>query len=429
MNVTLSNLNPHGTVAAIPSKSHAHRLLIAAALSDSELSIRCERSNDDIDATARCLNAMCADIRYENGIFFVKPIKNPPKDVILDVGESGSTLRFLLPVAAALGMTAHFRMKGRLSERPLSPLREEMIAHGVAFGDVGSNPLTISCKMRGGRFTFDGGISSQFTTGLLLAMSKLDEPSSVTLTGKIESRPYIDLTIATLRSLGVQVTATDDTFAVTGRTPCEADIINAEGDWSNAAFMLALGAMSEEGVTVTGLDMKSTQGDKRIINLLDSFGVSLTCIGQNITSRRSKMTGVPEIDVADIPDLVPIISVISSAAVGTTVIKNCARLRLKESDRIASVCAMINNLGGHAKSIGDDIIIEGTGKLSGGTVDSYNDHRIAMSAAVAAVICKNPVTIVGAEAVRKSYPAFFDDLGVLCGQKFTFDNKPEGEKI
>lgn len=428
MKITLHNLKPGGTIAAIPSKSHVHRLLIGAALSDRELTIRCDRSNDDIDATARCLNALGADIRWENGIFTVKPIKTPTDNATLDVGESGSTLRFMIPVTAALGVTAHFLMKGRLPERPLSPLREEMIAHGVTFGEAGSNPLTVSGKMRGGKFTFDGGISSQFTTGLLLAMPMLDEPSSVTLTGKIESRPYIDLTIATLRSLGVQVEATDDTFSVIGRTPCESDTISAEGDWSNAAFMLALGALSDDGVTVTGLDMKSTQGDKVFVQLLDRFGAGLTWLGRDITFRRAEMAGVPEIDAANIPDLVPILSVVSAAAVGTTVIKNCARLRIKESDRIASVCAMINALGGDAKSVGDDIVINGTGKLVGGTVDSCNDHRIAMSAAVASVICENPVTIIGAEAVRKSYPAFFDDLGTLCGQKLTLENQPEGDK-
>lgn len=430
MNVTLNNLSPSGTITAIPSKSHAHRLLICAAFcsAGTETVIECGRSNDDIDATARCLNALGADIRYNNGYFYVKPIKSPVDNALLDVGESGSTLRFLVPVVSALGVTAHFQMKGRLPNRPLSPLREEMIAHGVTFSEIGSNPLTMCGKLRGGDFSFDGGISSQFTTGLLLAMPLIGEPAKVTLSGKIESRPYIDLTISTMRSFGIEADAGTNSFSAKGHFTSPG-MISAEGDWSNAAFMLALGALSKNGVTVQKLDMNSTQGDRTIIQILEKFGAKPIYNDKDITFKHTEMNGVSEIDASDIPDLVPILSVVSSSAIGTTVIKNCARLRLKESDRIASVCAMINSLGGNAKSVGDDIVICGNGKLKGGTVDSCNDHRIAMSASVAAVICENQVTIVDAEAVRKSYPSFYDDLGALCKQKITYENQPEGEKI
>lgn len=428
MNITLHNLKPSGTISAIPSKSHVHRLLIAAALSDRETVIKCDRSNEDIDATARCLNALGAHISFKNGLFSVQPIRKPVDGAVLDAGESGSTLRFLVPVAASLGVTVHFQMKGRLPDRPLSPLREEMIAHGVTFSETGSNPLTISGQMTGGSFTFDGGISSQFTTGLLLAMPQLSEPSSVTLTGKVESRPYIDLTIQTLRTFGIHVDVMENTFAVTGRSPHSPSIITAEGDWSNAAFMLSLGTLSDEGVSVAGLDFRSAQGDKAIFDLIDRFQGHSVMTSGLLGFKKAEKKAVPAIDAANIPDLVPILSVLAASAAGTTVIENCGRLRLKESDRIASVCAMINNLGGDAHADGDNIVINGTGSLRGGTIDSVNDHRIAMSAAVASVICEEPVTIVGAEAVRKSYPAFYDDLGMLCRQSLTLENSTEGEQ-
>jgi len=428
MNITLHNLKPSGTIAAIPSKSHVHRLLIAAALSERETVIKCDRSNDDIDATVRCLNALGAHISFRDGLFSVQPLRVLPKKALLEVGESGSTLRFLLPVAAALGTTATFRMRGRLPNRPLSPLMEEMIAHGVTFRKIeGSDSLTISGKMRGGSFTFDGGVSSQFTTGLLLAMARMDEPSSITLTGKVESRPYIDLTLETLRTFGIRTNSTENTFSVTGRSSNAPSIISAEGDWSNAAFMLALGAFSEEGVKVSGLSFHSAQGDKSIFDIIDRFQGNVLSDSTSVGFRKAEKSPVPSIDASNIPDLVPILSVIAASAVGTTVIENCGRLRLKESDRISSVCAMINALGGSAESVGDSIVIKGTGSLRGGTVDSVNDHRIAMSAAAASVICSEPVTIIGAEAVKKSYPAFFEDLGKLCGQELTLENTPEGD--
>lgn len=424
MKITLHNPEPSGTIAAIPSKSHVHRLLIAAALSEKEVVIRCDRTNEDIEATVRCLNALGAHISFRHGLFSVQPIRKPVDGAVLEVGESGSTLRFMLPVVASLGVTAHFHMQGRLPDRPLSPLREEMIAHGVSFHNTSANPLTISGQMRGGSFTFDGGVSSQFTTGLLLAIPQLHEPTSVTLTGKVESRPYIDLTLQTLRTLGYRVDATDNTFTVLERSHHTPTLLSAEGDWSNAAFMLALGAFSEKGVRVTGLDFHSTQGDRAIFELLNRFQKDATHrANDGIGFKKSAKEAVSSIDAADIPDLVPILSVVAASAVGTTVIENCGRLRLKESDRIASVCAMLNSLGGNASSVGDSIVIHGTGSLVGGTVDSAHDHRIAMSAAVASVLCREPVTILGAEAVRKSYPAFFDDLGTLCGRKLDMEEE------
>jgi len=414
MNVTLNRPVPSGYIDAIPSKSHAHRLLICAALADRPTRIRCPQTNNDIDATARCLTALGAKIDYDGEWFDVTPIdrsaKNEEDDfAILNCGESGSTLRFMVPVVLALGRNVKFQMEGRLPTRPMSPLREVLIEHGAVLSDAGSNPLSVSGKLRGGDFTFDGGISSQFTTGLLLALPLLNESASVTLTGKVESRPYIDLTLASMKSFRVTPVDDGNRFTVGPSNYLSPRSVTVEGDWSNAAFMLCCGALSHDGVTVGGLNINSTQGDREVLNILKHFGADCAVTENGIAVKKNTLSGI-EIDAADIPDLVPVLSTIASVAHGTTVIKNCQRLRLKESDRLATVSEMLGNLGADIKIDGDSLIIDGKEMLQGGTAQSYNDHRIVMSAAVASCVCINSVTIVDAEAVNKSYPAFFGDL-------------------
>ncbi len=413
MEITLKNPRISGNIEAIPSKSFAHRALICAALSDGVTKLRCSRVNRDIEATVSCLNSLGAEITEKDGIFTIEPIKNVPRSAVLHPCESGSTLRFLLPVASALGIECEFVTEGRLGSRPLSPLKEELIGHGVQFF---SDPIKIVGKLTGGRFVIDGSVSSQFITGLMLSLPIIGGDNSIEITGKLESKPYIDLTAAVLKKFGVDA----DSYISENGTVIyyirgsfsSAGTLDTEGDWSNAAFMLCAGALSEDGVTVSGLDRFSTQGDRAIFDILRGFGAECSCNGDRFFVRRGEMRGL-EIDAADIPDLVPIISVIASVAEGRTVIKNCGRLRLKESDRIESVCAMITSLGGEIKSVGDDIFIYGKKNLSGkstAVVDSFNDHRIVMSAAVAASVFEGEVVIRGAEAVGKSYPDFFADL-------------------
>ena len=414
MNITLHHPMHHGTISAPPSKSHAHRLLICAALSDKPCRIRCDRTNDDIDATVRCLTALGADITWKNGIFTVQPIRDVPSYAILDCGESGSTFRFMLPVTAALGVEAEFVLHGRLPERPLSPLYEMMEEHGEKLSPQGANPFRISGKLTGGDFAFDGGVSSQFTTGLLLALPLTGEKSSIRLTGKIESRPYIDLTLATIRQFGVSAEYMGSEFIIPqSKFIAPAGDVSVEGDWSSAAFLLCLGALSEEGITVTDLNPHTAQGDAAIVRILEDFGADCMRNNTSVTVRKNTLHAI-HLDAAEIPDLIPVVSVIAAAAEGTTVIDNCGRLRLKESDRMETIRAILESLGGDCTLDGDSIIIKGRKSLIGGTVSSFGDHRIAMSAAVASVVCENPVTIEGAECSAKSYPAFFDELEKLC---------------
>lgn len=410
MNVTLDRPKLHGTIAAIPSKSHVHRLLICAALADRPTDIHCPVTSDDMEATARCMNALGAKITWENETYHVEP-GTGAHGVALDCGESGSTLRFLLPVVCALGQGGTIVAHGRLPERPLSPLYEELVRHGAVLSPMGQNPLTVSGKLTPGEYTIDGSVSSQFISGLLFALPLLDAPSTLTITGKIESAPYITMTLQALEAFGVHWQKKDATYTIQPTQYHSPGKVTAEGDWSNGAFWLTAGALSKEGLTVTGLREDSVQGDRAIVSLLREMGANVQVTNDSITVSGGELHGC-DIDGAQIPDLVPILSVVAAHAKGNTTIRNIGRLRLKESDRIAAVTDMLTSLGYTGVTAGEDWLrIDGgvKGDVQSCTVQSYNDHRIVMSAAVAATVCERPVTIVGAEAVRKSYPGFFRD--------------------
>ena len=417
MNTTLHSPKLSGTIDAIPSKSHAHRLFIAAAFADRPTVIRCRAVNKDICATIDCLNALGADIREtESGVYKVNPVSGDltGRPAALDVGESGSTLRFMIPVALAAGADSAFVCHGRLPERPLSPLYEQLVEHGAKLSAKGTNPFLASGKISGGAYELDGGVSSQFVTGLLLALPLTGEDASVRLTGKIESRPYIDITLKTLRDFGVTAEESDSTFVLPAQSytsPGEAEV---EGDWSNAAFFLVAGAFSDEGITVGRVDLDSPQGDRAIVKILSDFGADVTVGEHEVTVKRAKLTAPQTpVDASDIPDLIPIVSVLASVSEGTTVIENCARLRLKESDRLVTIRNTLTALGADVQIAGDSLVIRGVETLAGGTVSSCNDHRIAMAAAIAATVSAGDVTILQSEAVAKSYPMFFEDMNRL----------------
>ena len=395
-----------GSVRAVASKSHVHRLLICAALSKGETVIRCADTSADIEATVRCLNALGGQIVYENNGFKVTPIADVTAPPVLDCGESGSTLRFMLPVACTLGKGCTFRMSGRLPERPLSPLWETLTVHGALLSYPTSDTIVCGGKLRGGTFDIDGGISSQFISGLLLASPLIGGETLIRLSCAPESEDYIAMTRAAQAMFGVHSNAGGYLFTVPdGQCYVSPGACETEGDWSNGAFWLCAGAMSDGAVSCTGLNDGSVQGDRRIKSIIGKV-----------------LAGGAEIDGRNIPDLIPVIAVLASSADGKTVIKNAARLRLKESDRLRTTADMINALGGKAEETADGLIITGVGRLRGGTVDSVNDHRIAMSAAVASVICDREITLVGAEAVRKSYPAFWRDFESLGGMVRTEDH-------
>ncbi len=394
MTVTVSGCSLKGTVAAPASKSAVHRLLICAALSESATVITGATMSQDIEATMACLTALGATIQVHSDTLTVHPIREANRGALLDCGESGSTLRFLLPIAAALG-GASFTGRGRLAERPLSPLYELLCENGCTLSPQGRFPLTVTGKLYGKRFVIDGGVSSQFISGLLLAAPLLGDTVQIHVSGTAESISYVALTVAAMRRFGVVVTQQDNVFTVTGqyRSP---QTVTAEGDWSNAAFWLVAKALLPQAdITVTNLNEQSLQGDRAIAQIIaDTKGLAVPL----------------KIDAAQIPDLVPILAVLAAAIKGRSVIGNARRLRIKESDRLRSVSDLLNSLGGKVTEGEDYLVIDGTGRLRGGAVNACNDHRIAMAAAVAACICEEPVVIHGAEAVRKSYPTFFTEF-------------------
>ncbi len=398
-----------GCVRVPASKSQAHRLLICAALGEAPCEIVCDGVSADILATADCLRALGAQIRVEGAHITVRPIPGAPATRCeLSCGESGSTLRFLLPLAGALGTEAVFRMQGRLPERPLAPLDELLCAHGMTLRRE-DNLLICSGKLRAGEYSLPGNVSSQYISGLLMALPRLEAESTLSVTGTVESGGYITMTEDALRLAGLEFEKENNRYSIPGgQKPKLPAKLSVEGDWSNAAFFLAAGALSEQGVKVLGLQRDSSQGDAAVLGILDRFGAELLTEGNEVRIRRGSLRGI-EIDAAQIPDLIPVLSVVAAGAEGETRIRNAARLRLKESDRLKSTAALLRALGGEVTELDDGLLIRGRGGLRGGSADSFGDHRIAMSAAAASCLCREPVTVLGSECVKKSYPRFWDD--------------------
>ncbi len=418
MNITVVKPPYGGTISAIASKSHAHRALIAAALADAETVIACGEINEDIQATVRCLQALGAKIRYDGAAFAVSPIPMPVKKdkCALDCGESGSTLRFMLPVACTLGARASFIMRARLPRRPLSPLYEELAAHGCALSPQGTSPLDVTGQLTGGAYTIAGNVSSQYITGLLLALPLLKEDSRIDVTGRLESRPYVDITLKTLSDFGIEITQHGDSFLIPGgQRYGSPGKLTVEGDWSNAACWLALGAIGPQPVTVNGLDPESPQGDKAFMEFLARFGAKIETGATGITASGGNLRGI-NADVRLCPDLTPMIAAVALKADGRTRIQNAGRLRLKECDRLRAITDTLRAFGARITETPDGLTIDGGTPLHGGRVSSEDDHRIVMMAAVASALCKGPASIERADAVNKSYPRFFDDFQTLGGE-------------
>ena len=404
-----------GEVHIPASKSQAHRLLICAALSKEETRIHCDGLSKDILATVACLRAMGAEIREEGDILCVHPIRDTPAtEVQLPCGESGSTLRFLLPVVGALGIRGCFLREGRLPERPLAPLDRELNAHGMHLRQEGS-ALHVQGKLCPGAYRLPGNVSSQYISGLLLALPLLGGESVLAVEGSIESAAYIQMTENALKLSGISYTKEENIYCIAGgQRPALRGELQVEGDWSNAAFFLCVGALSEKGVLLQGLDPASPQGDRAVLELLSRFGAQLQIGESGIFAKKGSLRGI-EIDAAPIPDLIPVLSVLAAGAQGDTRIKNAGRLRLKESDRLKTTASLLRNLGGSVEELPDGLVIHGSGSLLGGEAESFGDHRIAMSAAVAACLCREPVELSGAECVAKSYPRFWEDWDRLEG--------------
>lgn len=418
MNTVIQPRQLSGVLPVIPSKSDAHRLLIAAALADkpTELVMRC--SSQDIDATIACVEALGANVERREGAVVVIPIAHVPDAASLDCGESGSTLRFMLPVAAAVCENVSFNGHGRLPDRPIGELCSAMGENGVSFsGD--RLPLTTRGKLNGGVYRLPGGISSQYITGVLLALPAIGEDSEIILTDKLRSAAYVDITLSVLSRFGIKVERRENGFFIPGGQPYRSpDKVAVDGDWSNGAFILSTGAIGGR-VTVTGLNSDSPQGDKAITELLRKLGANVTVDGNSVTVSPGKLRGC-EIDIDPTPDLLPALAVVAAFAEGDTHFVNGARLRIKESDRLTACAQLLRDLGGEAEETADSLIVHGK-PLVGGFTDGCNDHRIVMAAAISAAGCRETVTVIGSQAVSKSYPSFFEDYNMLGGKCVSTD--------
>ena len=406
-----------GCVTPPPSKSQAHRLLICAALGCAPCSIVCNAVNDDIMATMRCLNALGAEITYSSGVFDVKPVK-VVKGGTLDCGESGSTLRFLVSVAAVLGADATFVGAGKLPQRPMGALLDALAPHGVSFTRHTADELPLSCKgtLKGGRYTLPGNISSQYLTGLLFALPLAAEDSEIEITDGLTSASYVAMTLDALRTAGIEVVQQGNIYRIKGgqhyRMPQR---VVVEGDWSSAAFWAVAGVTGKRPVTVCGMNNESLQGDSYIIDHLRSMGAFIECGKDEVVAMPSHLFGA-ELDCTDTPDLVPVLAVAAAVAQGTTLFTGVGRLRYKESDRLAAVRDLLAAFG-IASQIGEDTFtVFGGEPVVAAAVDSYSDHRIAMSAAVMSAVAVGVTTIRKHTCVAKSYPSFFDDFAMLGGK-------------
>ena len=393
-----------GEIAALPSKSQAHRALICAALAKGKTRIVCGQTGQDVGATVRCLRALGAEIEYDGTAYTVAPITVPAQDAVPDVGESGSTLRFLLPVACALGVNTEFVLHGRLAKRPMEPLWSELQRHGAVL-ERGENTIRAGGKLAGKDFSLAANVSSQFLSGILFALCVMGG-GSLHLETAMESAPYFDMTCDALERFGAELIKEETLIRLASGSLQSPGELAVEGDWSNAAFWLCADRIGGSRLTVTGLDPASRQGDRAAPACIDAI-----CAGNAV------------IDCGQIPDLVPPLAALAAFCPGRTVFAGAARLRLKESDRIESVVQMLKSLGAEAGALPDGLWVEGRRCLPGGTVDACGDHRIAMAAAICAPGCEGSVTIRGAEATEKSYAGFWKDY-VNLGGCLTWEEEP-----
>ncbi len=402
MVVTIVPKKLKGEVSVPPSKSVAHRLVIAAALSKGTSTVSNLSFSKDITATINAMRSLGAAIDVNGDTAVIKGIDTPPEKAVIDCCESGSTLRFLIPVVCALGVETTFLGQGKLPQRPITPYLDELPKHGAQFDYQGTMPFTVRGRLTSGEYRISGDISSQFVTGLLLALALIDGQSELVLTTPLQSKPYVDITADCLAKCGVSVTQTDKGYAVTGGS-MKAFQAPVEADYSQAAFFYVANSLGSD-IRINELNENSCQGDKKIVEICDK-----------IVYNKNGGLKPFELDCSDIPDLVPILAVLASFCEGTSRIVNVARLRIKESDRLEAVSVCLNALGGKVTAGEDFLEIQGVKSLHAGQVDCFNDHRIAMAMAVAATRSTGPVTLIGAQCVEKSYPDFFEVYKALGG--------------
>lgn len=408
-----------GEVTAPPSKSYGHRALIALALSKGKGVVSPVDLSMDIMATLKCLEDLGVD-------FFIRDKEvhmdargfGIRRDRVLKPEESGSTLRFFIPITLLFDEVYEFRGSTSLMKRPLTVYEELFQNLDVTLYRDSMESLVVKGKLEPGHFSMRGDVSSQFVSGMLFVLPLLDGDSTLSVTGTLESAGYVEMTLKVMEDFGVFVEKEGNTFFIKGNQTYAARDYEVEGDYSQAAFFMAAAALAGE-VRIIGLRHDSLQGDREIVRILGKMGAEVRRVEDGYQVKKSDLIGL-DVDICNIPDLTPVLGVLLSLSKGGGRLKNCRRLRYKESNRVESTIELIKSLGGKAELAEDDILIEGSSMLRGGEVDAYYDHRIVMASAVAALRCEGLVTINGYEAVNKSYPDFFRDFSMLTESEETY---------
>jgi len=400
-----------GSITIPASKSACHRSIICAALASGTSIIKNCGTSADIEATLNGMKALGANFQ-ELGAALTVTSNDPPKSCTINCKESGSTLRFLLPIAAALGVNATFTGEGRLPTRPIKALTD-MLRQGGVECSSDTLPLTINGQFKGGKYSLPGNISSQYITGLLFALAITKTTSQIVLTTNLESGAYVDMTISEMKSFGVDVQTTDNGYEIDGNQSFCACERTAPGDWSQAAFFISAAAIGGN-ITIKGLNENSLQGDRKAVEVFKNFGADISFSNGELNIKKGNLKGI-RVDASQIPDMVPAIAVTAAFAEGTTIVHSAARLRAKESDRLFETAKRLHTFGIYVDETDDGLIIHG-GNPIGASIDGANDHRIVMSFATLAANSKGESVIDGFEAINKSYPNFFDDFNKLGGK-------------
>ena len=410
-----------GTAAAPASKSEAHRLMICAGLTEGETTLTGYMDSADMAATRRCLRALgAATERGEDWLTLRGYAKKPMKLPVLDCGESGSTLRFFVPIALAMAGGGVFRMHGRLGQRPMDVYRDLFVPRGVRWrmgvGCDGAAELTVQGKLEAGNYVMPGNVSSQFVSGLLFALPLLKEDSVLQVQPPVESAGYIRMTVEAIVKSGVVMEEMAPfKWRIPGGQKYHAEAGRLSGDYSQAAVLLCAAALGHD-VTVTGLSADTTQGDRAVLAHLEALGAKVQEDENGVTVTADALKGTT-LDMSDCPDIAPILALVCQLAQGESRLTGCGRLRLKECDRLQATVEVLNLMGGKARVVGNDMVISGVKQLRGGVViPDYNDHRMVMLTAIAALKAEKPITVAGTEALNKSWPEFLNVYKQLGGK-------------
>lgn len=407
MNVIVKPEKLKGSINAISSKSYAHRALFCAALSKGENKIKIDILSDDIKSTINVLKEMGVTITKDKNIFTIIPPEKYKNNLILNVGESGTTLRFLIPTIAVLGLKVQIIRMGTLINRTNSVFFDILPEKGLNIYEKNES-IYMESKIDSGEYTLDGDVSSQFISGLIIALSSLEKESVVIVKKTLESKPYVDMTVDVVNSFGAKVIEKDNRYLISGKY--KNTNYNIENDWSNALFFLCA------GIEVKGLNLDSKQADKASLEYLKDLGINNISDSEVLLRKTDMPKEIRIIDAKNMPDSVPILSMISATIKGFTKVINIKRLRLKESDRVKSTVEMLENLGVKVTLEEDCFYFNSVDKFKSCRINSYNDHRIAMTAAIASIYSKGNIEIIKAESVNKSYINFFDDFKSLGGK-------------